>query len=94
MAHARGVYALSFPTGRSRRQVVDGGDEPEGSRRVPPHMAPFTGQPGNPYAMDLPPEVVKELPWVSGVPPFEREWCPLLGESDAPFRVIVVPPYG
>mmetsp|Transcript_25142 Transcript_25142/g.68332 ORF Transcript_25142/g.68332 Transcript_25142/m.68332 type:complete len:680 (-) Transcript_25142:175-2214(-) len=51
---------------KSHRHIVDG-NTPEGSgegRRVPPHMAPFTGEPGNPYAMDLPPDVVKELPWV------------------------------
>lgn len=46
----------------AHRQVVEGPEDSE--RQTPPHMAPFTGEPGNPYAMDLPPEVIKELPWV------------------------------
>jgi len=41
------------------------GDAQGSGRQVPPHMAAFTGQRGNPYAMDLPPEMVEELPWVS-----------------------------
>lgn len=49
----------------TNRHVVDGNGAEGSGRRVPAYMAPFTGEPGNPYAMDLPPEVVKELPWVS-----------------------------